>query len=113
MSTARPGLAELAALLFAGAGQAAFATGEMLEHARELVDALGTDPARKADRFPNETIELLADALQSAIGFELAAIDAAMPGAKALHNQHLLQEESEKLNQLLGAVTRFLDGWVG
>ncbi|KTE19730.1 hypothetical protein ATE67_13885 [Sphingopyxis sp. H050] len=113
MSAAQTKLAALAGLLFSGAGQAAFATGEMLEHARELVEVLGTDPTQKAHRFSNETIELLADALQSAIGFELEAIDAAMLDDRASHHQHLLEEESEKLNQLLGAVTRFLDGWTG
>jgi len=100
--------ADLCRLLIGAAGQSAFAAGEALEHYRDSVDS------NEISRFSGDTVELAADALQSLIGFEIAAIDIAIArhpeGAPArLH----LSEHASDLNQLLGAVQRYLDGWVG
>lgn len=100
--------ADLCRLLIIGAGQAGFAAGEALEHYRDATDS------NEISRFSGDTVELAADALQSLIAFEIAAIDIAIArhpeGAPARMG---LSEHASDLNQLLGAVQRYLDGWVG
>lgn len=100
--------ADLCRLLIVGAGQASFAAAEALEHYRDAVDG------NEISRFSGDTVELAADALQSLIAFEIAAIDIAIArhpeGAPARIG---LSEHASDLNQLLGAVQRHLDGWVG
>lgn len=104
----QPTLAELSRLLIIGAGQASFAAAEALEHYR---DALNSNALA---RFTGDTVELAADALQSLVHFELEAITAAAASQpkRALARKQL-SEQAEALNQLLGAVQRYLDGWVG
>lgn len=108
MSDEQPTLADLCRLLITGAGQASFVAGEALEHYRDAVDS------NEISRFSGETIELAADALQSLIAFEITAIEAAIArqpndGPAPAH----LTEQVADLNQLLGAVQRYLDGWAG
>lgn len=99
---------DLRRFLIIGAGQAGFAAGEALEHYRDAIDG------NEISRFSGDTVELAADALQSLIHFEIAAIDLAIArhpeGAPARIG---LSEHASDLNQLLGAVKRYLDGWVG
>lgn len=108
MTEQQPTVAEQCRLLITAAGQAGFAVGECLEHYRDAVDA------DEVSRFSGETVEIMADALQSVLQFEMAAIDIAIarqdedaPARKRLSEQHA------DLNQLLGAVQRYLDGWIG
>ncbi|MFN7027877.1 MAG: hypothetical protein ACK4PC_00760 [Sphingopyxis sp.] len=107
MTDSQPTIAEQCRLLVLAAGQASFAAGEALEHYRDTIDS------NQVSRFSGETVEIMADALQSTIQFEMAAIDVAIarqdddaPMRKGLSEQHA------DLNQLLGAVQRYLDGWI-
>ncbi|QUM73311.1 hypothetical protein [Sphingopyxis granuli] len=107
MSEDQPTIADQCRLLIVAAGQAGFAVGEVLEHYRDAVDG------NEISRFSGETVEIMADALQSVIQFEMGAIDVAIarqaedaPSLKPLSEQHA------DLNQLLGAVQRYLDGWI-
>lgn len=107
MTEQQPTVAEQCRLLITAAGQAGFAIGECLEHFRDVVDG------NEVSRFSGETVEIMADALQSVLQFEMAAIDIAIarqdedaPARKRLSEQHA------DLNQLLGAVQRYLDGWI-
>lgn len=104
----QPTVTEQCRLLATAAGQAGFGVGEILEHYRDVVDS------NEVSRFFGETVEIMADALQSVLQFEMAAIDVAIarqdedaPARKRLSEQHA------DLNQLLGAVQRYLDGWIG
>lgn len=107
MSDDQPTITDQARLLVVAAGQASFAAGEALEHYRDLIDS------NDVSRFSGETVEIMGDALQSMIQFEMAAIDVAIarqdddaPMRKRLSDQHA------DLNQLLGAVQRYLDGLI-
>lgn len=79
----------------AGAEAAAIATAELLRFARE-----GEESSCFA--FAEETTALLASALQAALRLEY-------PRACALAAEHQDQTSPEAINQLLGAVTRFLE----
>lgn len=107
MTDGQPTITEQCRLLILAAGQASFAAGEALEHYRDTIDS------DKVSRFSGETIEIFADALQSAIQFEMAAIDrvnARLP--EGAPHRNALSEQHADLNQLLGAVQRYLDGWI-
>lgn len=106
MTDSQPTIAEQCRLLILAAGQASFAAGEALEHYRDTIDS------NQISRFSGETVEVMADALQSAIQFEMAAIDVAIArqAEGALARKHLSDQHTD-LNQLLGAVQRYLDGW--
>lgn len=108
MSEPQPTVAEQCRLLITAAGQAGFAVGEVLEHYRDTIDG------HEVSRVSGETVEIMADALQSLLQFEMAAID----GAIARQDEDAparmrLSEQHADLNQLLGAVQRYLDGWIG
>jgi len=106
MTDGQPTIAEQCRLLILAAGQASFAAGEALEHYRDTIDS------NKVSRFSGETIEIFADALQSAIQFEMAAIDAAIARQDKGALAHSTALQHADLNQLLGAVQRYLDGWI-
>lgn len=95
----------LAALLGA-AGQSAAVTFDLLEHHRDMA------VADRLHRFSNETCEMLADTLQTALRLEICAIQNALAAESSTdHARDALREQNELNNQLLGAVGRYLEGW--
>ena len=84
------------AAALAAASQAGEATVELIRFAREGAQF------RRPPFGDVEVVEKLADALKLALEVEAAEHDA---------DGH--PDDAEMRNQLLGAVTRFLDGWVG
>lgn len=80
----------------AAAGQASDAVTELLRFAREGAQQ------RRPPFGDVEVVELLADALKLTLELESAE----------LGNAFVHPDDSECRNQLLGAVTRFLEGWV-
>jgi hypothetical protein len=107
MTPDAPTAAEIRSHLIAGAAQAGFAVGEALEQFRRMSDE------DDLDRFHGETVELAADGLQAILRYEIGAIDAILKATPQITGARRLQQDAEDLNQLLGAVTRYLDGWVG
>lgn len=99
--------ADIRAELVTGASQAGFAVGEALEHFRRMTED------DEIERFHGETVELLADGLQAILRYELGAIEAILAATPEIAGARRLRQDSEDINQLLGAVTRYLDGWVG
>ena len=93
--------------LLAAARSATAATFDMLEHHRD------TQNDKHMSRFQNETCEILAEALGIALDVELAAIDRAITAALSDMAAKALRDEQAMLNQLKGAVSRYIEGWAG
>lgn len=112
MSEDAPTIEELRTAMLAAAGQSAAATQDLIEHHRDTCDQ------EQMSRFPNETCELLADALGAAVRVEIAGLDRAIAETEQLYAEadrhtETIREHRAHYNQLLGAVTRFNEGWAG
>lgn len=94
-------------LLLSAAAQAAFAIGEMLERARDYRD----HPELECWRFDGTVSEQLAEALSVALRVEIAGIDTGLAKADQPDWNDERLEERQALNQLLGAVDSYIEGW--
>ena len=104
----RPSVTELARLLVSAAGGAASAAGQLTEHFTDM-----SDSDRKL-RLPEGAVDGLASALNSTLLVEIEAVDEdiRLLGTRnpmSANATAILIEQRAGLNQLTGALARFLD----
>lgn len=91
------------AALLQAATQASGAVFEILEHLRDIADA------DEISRFASETPEILAEALGIVLDVEIAALERYIEGCD--HRPQGPVEELEMMQQMKGAIVRFIEGW--